>query len=155
MNRYVSCMKKNAAATASAVTFILAVILYHKYLMGNAPYLYSVSDGFSQFLPIYKDFVDMLKEGKGISFWNFSVGFGAEQSYIKFLYPTNLLPILAGYFLNESAMMITAAWMQVFKMVLAAFFTVMFLKKLEFQDEVCCVAGVMYALCGVLILRGH
>ena len=155
MNRYVSCMKKNAAATASAVTFILAVILYHKYLMGNAPYLYSVSDGFSQFLPIYKDFVDMLKEGKGISFWNFSVGFVAEQSYIKFLYPTNLLPILAGYFRNEAAMMITAAWMQVFKMVLAAFFTARFLKKLEFRDEVCCVTGIMYALCGVLILRGH
>lgn len=147
--------KKNGAVTAAAVTILLAILLYHKYLLGNSLYLYSVSDGFSQFLPIYKDFVNMLAGDNGISFWNFSIGFGAEQSYIKFFYPTNLIPILSGYFWNETAMMIAAAWMQVLKMVLSAFFMALFLKKLEFRNLVCCNAGVLYALCGTLIVRGH
>ena len=78
----------------------MAVAIYHNYLMGNASFLYSVSDGFSQFLPIYTDFKNLIQEGSGLPAWNFSVGFGAMQSYVKFFYPTNFLPIFAGAIWN-------------------------------------------------------
>ena len=133
----------------------MAVAIYHNYLMGNASFLYSVSDGFSQFLPIYTDFKNLIQEGSGLPAWNFSVGFGAMQSYVKFFYPTNFLPILAGAIWNEQALAICAAWMQVLKIVAASAFMFMFLKKLKFSNFVCCNMGIIYAFCGILIVRGH
>lgn len=147
--------KQHMLFIAASITFFIACIIYRRYLIGHTPIMYSVSDGFSQFLPIYKDFVRTLQDGNGLTFWNFSNGFGAIQSYLRFFYPTNLIPILAGTFINEQALMITVAWMQILKMVLATVFMFLFLKKFKFNDFICCNMGIIYAFCGILILRGH
>lgn len=147
--------KPHMVFVTASITLLMAVFIYRNYLVGNSLIMYSVSDGFSQFLPIYKDFVQKLQEGGGLAFWNFSNGFGAIQSYLRFFYPTNLIPVLAGAFFSEKAMIICVAWMQVLKMVLAAVFMHLFLKKLKFNDFVCCNMGVVYAFCGILIMRGH
>ena len=75
-------LKKHGLFITSLITFVMAVVVYHNYLVGNASYLYSVSDGYIQFLPIYNDFKNMLLDGE-FSAWNFSIGFGAAQSYVK------------------------------------------------------------------------
>ena len=63
--------KKHMLYVTSVITFFMAVAIYHNYLMGNASFLYSVSDGFSQFLPIYTDFKNLIQEGSGLPAWNF------------------------------------------------------------------------------------
>ena len=147
--------RKHLLLISSMLTFLIAVIVYHKYLIGTPSFLYSCSDGFYQFLPIYTDFIHTLKEGNGFPLWNFSIGFGATQSYLRFIWPTNLIPILSGAIGGEQALVICAAWMQVVRMVLSTVFMFMFLKKLNINDFACANMSVAYALCGILIIRGH
>lgn len=147
--------RRHMLLVTSISTMLIAIIIYHNYLMGRASYLYSVSDGFTQFLPIYKNYIHILQEGDGFPLWNFSVGFGAVQGYLKFFYPTNLIPILMGFFCGENALAIAVSWMQILRMGLSAAAMFAFLKKLKFNDFVCLNMGFAYAFCGILILRGH
>lgn len=140
--------------TAIAALWI-SVILYRHFLLGNAAYLYTVIDGFSQYLPTYMNYVRTFQEGQGLTWWTFSIGFGSVQSYDVLLYPLNLLPVLAGICFGENAVLVGFAWMQVIKMVFAAVFMFLFLKKLKFSPFICCNMSLLYAFCGIIILRGH
>lgn len=139
----------------AVVTLLISVILYRHFLLGNAAFLYTVTDGFSQYLPTYMNYVNSFRSGQGLTWWTFSIGFGAVQSYDVLLYPLNLLPVLAGVLMGENALLVGFAWMQVVKMVLAAVCMFLFLKKLGFTPFVCCNIGMLYAFCGIIILRGH
>lgn len=147
--------KKHMLLITSIVVMLVAIIIYRNYLVGRTSYFYSVSDGFTQFLPIYKNYIHILESGDGFPLWSFSIGFGAIQGYLKLFYPTNLIPILMGLFWGENALTIATAWMQILRMVMSATFMFAFLKKLKFDNYVCCNMGIAYAFCGILILRGH
>ena len=79
--------KEHPILLISSVVFLCAVVLYREYLVGNLSYLYSVVDGYSQYLPNYMNYVYAVKEGTNISWWTFSNGFGAIQSFDVLLYP--------------------------------------------------------------------
>lgn len=147
--------KKHMLLLTAIATLLISIILYRHFLLGNANFLYTVVDGFSQYLPTYMNYVRTIQAGQGLPWWTFSIGFGAVQSYDVLLYPLNLVPVLAGVCFGEQALLISFAWMQVVKMVLAAVFMFLFLKKIGFTPFVCCNIGLLYAFCGIIILRGH
>ncbi|MFR1760972.1 YfhO family protein [Frisingicoccus sp.] len=146
--------KEHPILLISSVVFLCAVVLYREYLVGNLSYLYSVVDGYSQYLPNYMNYVYAVKEGTNISWWTFSNGFGAIQSFDVLLYPLNLIPVLIGALAGEKMLLITFAWMQVLKMVLAAIFMYKFLRKLDLDIFPCCNMSVIYAFSGIIVLRG-
>lgn len=147
-------LEKHGLRLTAAVVFLAGAVLYHRFLTGASAYLYAVSDGYAQYLPNYMNYVRALLEGGGLPHWTFSVGFGAVQSYDALLYPLNLIPVLTGAAWGEQALMICFAWMQVIKMTLAAAFMYLFLKQLSFRPCTGLLCGVLYGLCGIMVLRG-
>lgn len=147
--------KKITVLTTLLSAFLVGAILYREFLTGQASYLYTVADGYSQYLPIYMNYVRTFLAGDGFPFWTFSIGFGSLQSYDVLLYPLNLIPVLAGCLFGEEGLLICFAWMQLLKNILASTFMFLFLKKLKFNPYVCYIMGLVYAFCGVIILRGH
>lgn len=146
--------KQHPIMIISSIVFLSAVVLYKDYLVGNLSYLYSVTDGFSQYLPNYMNYVHALKDGSDISWWTFSNGFGTVQSFDVLLYPLNLISVLMGVMAGEKMLVVTFAWMQVFKMVLSSIFMYKFLRKLNLDIFPCCNLSVIYAFSGIIILRG-
>ena len=137
-----------------ALVLAVAAVLYRRFLMGQANFLYTVSDGFSQYLPIYRELIRRLTQGD-FSLWSMSVGLGAPATYTLLFYPLNLLPVMIGAFWGEGAMSVGFAWMQVVKILLTALFAWRFLRKLALRPEVCSVMSLACAFCGTIILRGN
>ena len=137
-----------------ALSLCIAIFLYGDFLTGKALFSYTVSDAYSQYLPIYKTLARRIASGN-FSLWNPSIGFGEPQAYTLLFYPLNLIPILLGAYIGDTAMIVGFAWMQVVKIILAALFTWLFLNKLHFSPEICSVMSLVYALNGILILRGN
>lgn len=152
-------LRKNLARHTCLCTVILtlfvSMFLLRQFLLGNCAYLYAVGDGPAQYLPLYTNYIHILRSCQGLPWWTFSIGFGAVQGYDTLLYPLHLPPILMGVFFGETALMISLAWMQCIKMALAAFFMYLFLQKLKFDAPVCAMLSFVYALCGIITLRGH
>ena len=149
--------KKNESwvlPVALVLTLVVTVVLYWDFLTGKALYLYTVSDGFTQYLPLYRDLVRAIASGE-FSQWNMSIGFGAPENYTLMLYPLNLLPILLGVQWGETAMIVGFAWMQVLKILLATLFMWLFLRKLSFSPYICTVMSIAYSFSGIMILRGN
>lgn len=149
--------KKNESwvlPVALVLTLAVTVVLYWDFLTGKALYLYTVSDGFTQYLPLYRDLVRAIASGE-FSQWNMSIGFGAPENYTLMLYPLNLLPILLGVQWGETAMIVGFAWMQVLKILLATLFMWLFLRKLSFSPYICTVMSIAYSFSGIMILRGN
>ena len=133
--------------------FAVSVYLYRDFLFGDALYLYTTSDGYSQFLPKYMELIRTLRSGT-ISFWSFTIGFGHVNNYNFLLYPLNVFPVVAGLIGGEIALAHGFAWMQVLKMVLAALFMYLFLKKIGVCDVAAFAAAFVYGLNGIMITRG-
>ena len=152
---YIRFSKKPRFLMTTVFTALLfSVALYGQFLFGEADYLYTTIDGFSQYLPKYMEYVNAFRSGE-LPWWSFSVGFGIVQSYDVLLYPLNLIPVLAGVVGGESALISAFAWMQILKIVLAAFFMFLFLRKLGMGEFVSYCFAIVYAFCGIMILRGN
>lgn len=143
-----------APVLCAATSLLVALVLYREYLLGDALFLYSVSDGYSQYLPTYMNYANMLSDGNGIEWWTFSSGFGSIQSYDVLLYPLNFFPVLSCIAFGEIGLHICFAWMQVVKIVLASFFMYMYLKRLHLNTAACVFGAIIYSLCGIIIFRG-
>lgn len=137
-----------------AAALFTGMLLYYNYLLGNAYFLYAVIDGYSQYLPNYMNYAQTLLSGEGLNFWSFCIGFGNIRSYDVLLYLPNLFPILCGALWGEEALMVCFAWMHVLKIMLAALFAFLFMRKLGLNDIVCATAALLYAFNGILIIRG-
>lgn len=154
---YSVCTKKYKEKTGLFISLIVllgAIFVYHSFLFGNTSFFYATSDGNASYLPRFMEIIRNLRNGW--SWWSFSIGLGASvpiNSPISFN-PLNIPPVLAGYLYGEKAMAVTLAWMQVFKMGLAAFFMYHFLIELGIKKNGAAYGGIVYAFSGVIILRG-
>lgn len=147
--------KEHSLVATLCLVSLMALVLYRKFLFGNVSYLYTTVDGFSQYLPTYTNIVGNLRESGSLPWWTFTIGFGHVQSYDVLLYPLNAIPCLAGVLFGNHALELSFAWMQVVKIILAALFMYLFLKELNFSRFPCSVAAILYAFCGIIILRGN
>ena len=148
-------VKKHCLPFALVTSFLLGLILYQKYICGDVSLLYSTWDGFSQYLPSYINYSHLLREYGYLPRWSFSVGFGAMMSYDVLLYPLNLVPVVAGVLFGDPALEMSFVWLQIGKIVLATLFMFLFLRELGRKPFVCLCMSILYAFCGIMILRGN
>lgn len=146
--------ENRACCFTVAAALFLGMLLYYNYLLGNAYFLYTVLDGYSQYLPNYMNYVHSFSSGEGLNFWSFCVGFGNIQSYDVLLYLPNLLPVLCGMLRGEETLLVCFAWMHVLKIVMAALFAFLFMRKIGLNEIVCAFGALLYAFNGILIMRG-
>lgn len=140
---------------SALLTLLLAVFLLRDFLTGSSLYLYTTSDGFSQYLSVFNNFIHTLKSSAHVPLWNISIGFGSVQSFSMLANPLFLIPIIFGVLGGEKILLICLAWMQVLKMAFAAFFMSSFLKKLGLHPFAVTAIGIIYALSGIMTIRGH
>ena len=139
------------------IVALAAMLLFSQYLTGSSNFLYASSDGYSTELPHLKYYAENLKkiiDSDGLVAWSFSVGFGGKISFAGAIFPTTLIPIIFMMLFGEEAMMISFAWMEVIKIILAATFMYMFLRKIRFTPTSCFTGALLYSLCGAIVLRG-
>ena len=148
-------LNRHMLLIVTAVTSITAVVVYRKFLFGEATYLYSVADACVQYYPNYINLARILSEGQGLPLWTMSVGFGSVQSYEQLLYPLYLIPICVGSVFGSRALLLAFAWTHIVKIVLAAVFAYLFLRRLRFSAPACGIMSVAYAFSGILIVRGY
>ncbi len=145
--------KKKWGWAAIFLTFAIAIYIYRKYLMGEVDFLYATSDGFSQYLPKMMNYTRVLSPD--FSLWDFSLGFGNLQSIDGLVYPSILIPVLVLKFFGERVFEISIAWFQVFKIVVSAGLMYVYLRKVKLCEISAAWGSIIFAFCGVIILRGY
>lgn len=136
------------------ILLFTSIFLYRRFLLGDPGYLFTTVDGFSQYLPLYRNLALQIKDFS-LSTYSLSVGFGRGQNIDMLLYPLNLIPTLLGVLWGDPGIYSGFAWMQVLKILLAGFFMFLFLKKLALNDKTAVFISTAYALNGTIILRGN
>lgn len=141
-------------ATLSLV-FLITLIIYKHFLTGDVSYLYTTYDGYSQYLPTYANFAREIREVASLPWWTFTIGLGHIQSYDVLLYPLNAIPCIIGAIFGNHALEMSFGWMQLIKIILSALFMYLFLFELKFNRLACSIAAILFAFCGIIILRGN
>ena len=148
-------IKKRYLPTSLVLAFVLGLVLYQKYLCGGPSLLYATWDGFSQYLPTYINYSHLLHEYGYLPRWSFSVGFGSMMSYDVLLYPFNIVPVVVGALFGDSALEQSFIWLHLIKIELAVLFMFLFLRELKLKSFVCACMSIVYAFCGIMVLRGN
>ncbi len=149
------CVWKHPLIFTLDVVFLMALIIYRRFICENVSYLYTSWDGFSQYLPTYVSYARSLREMGYLPNWSFSIGFGSMLSYDVLLYPLNAIAMLIGALFGNGALEMSFVWMQIVKIELAALFMFLFLQEIKMERYTCTCISIAYAFCGIMILRGN
>ena len=148
-------LRNRALSATVCFALLMALALYRKFLTGDISYLYTTTDGFSQYLPTYESYARNLRENGYLPWWSFSIGFGSLLSYDVLLYPLNAIPFFSGVLWGSHALEMSFAWMQAVKIALAALFMFLLLKEIGISSFPCSLVSILYAFCGIIVLRGN
>lgn len=133
---------------------LICATLFNQFIFGDRVLLFGDigSDTYYSYYPFYY-FISNGFSNLNFSFWSFQLGVGTSTlTLYQFLYdPFSLI-----YFLSSKEHIPTLiAWVFVFKIYCAAYFTYIYLRNFKIDHYACVIASLLFAFNGFLIIWGQ
>lgn len=149
MNKIYEFVQRKPLVFTLLLVTLMSISLYWEFIIKDISYLMTIYDGLHQTWPYMSNISDYLRTD-GFPMWSFSIGLGSVLGTDWFGNLFYGIPILLGRDIIPSIMI----YMQIAKIILAALFFFLFLKKLNLHYYACVLVTVTYSFCGIMITRG-
>ena len=140
------------------VLTISCMIIFSSFIFGDKIFMYRDvgSDTYEQYYPYYVSIVSRLKSGT-FGIWNSQHALGTSilNNLSQTLDPFGIIVILIGYIGGTEIIKYVLVFVQILKIIVAAFLCRYFLKIFDFSEMAACLGGYLYGFSGHLMLWGQ